>query len=76
LSRLPTAIVRVFEPRGRAPACTTTPPETDVSIGRTQGERAMKKGKSQAKKPAADKPKAQKVKPPKQAKTAHRPKPQ
>ncbi len=32
----------------------------------------MKNGKGQAKKPAADKPKAVKVKPAKQAKVAHR----
>lgn len=36
----------------------------------------MKKGKSQAKKPAADKPKAVNVKAAKPAKMAHRPKPQ
>jgi hypothetical protein len=36
----------------------------------------MKRGKSQAKKPAVAKTKAVKVKPPRQAKLAHRPKPQ
>ncbi len=36
----------------------------------------MKRGKSQAKKPAATKAKQPKVKPPKQAKLAHRPKAQ
>jgi hypothetical protein len=36
----------------------------------------VKKGKGQAKKPALDKPKAAKVKLPKQAKVAHRPKAQ
>jgi hypothetical protein len=36
----------------------------------------MKKGKSPARKPATDKPKAVNVKTPKPAKMAHRPKPQ
>jgi hypothetical protein len=48
-----------------------------VGIGTDQEEaRPVKKGKSQLKKPAADKPKTAKVKPPRQAKLAHRPKDQ